>query len=86
MISAAEQNQIDLRNRLRRSADLPLLGGPTEARRLAAVKANADFEAAFATYRDQVAHEWAGNADGFFANLSRYSAARKRFQAWRSLK
>jgi hypothetical protein len=82
------QNDADLinqRNRLREVAGLPLLDGPTEAARLAAVQADADFEAAFADRRDEFA-EWRGNSDGFFANLGRYSAARRRFRVEQSSK
>jgi hypothetical protein len=79
-----EANQIDQRNRLRAEAGLPLLDGPTEAARLAAVQADADFEVAFAARRDEFAHAWANNADGWMASVGRYSAARQQVRSEQS--
>jgi hypothetical protein len=73
------------RNQLRGEAGLPPLDVEIETARLAAVRADADFEDAFAKYRDQVFHEWTGNS-GYFANLARYSSARQRFRAEQSSK
>ena len=67
----------DPRNALRLASGLPLLDTAAELLRLQAVADEAQFEAAFTASRDQYAHQWTSNRDGYFANLGRYAAARK---------
>jgi hypothetical protein len=63
---------------------LPPLDVEIETARLAAIRQFADFEAAFAKRRGELADQWTGNAEGFFANLGRYAAARQLFRAEQS--
>jgi hypothetical protein len=77
MVLSSDQFDIAERNRLRKAAGLPLLDPTKEAARLAGVKAQADFEVAFASRRDKLADRWADNADGWMSNYGRYIEARR---------
>lgn len=68
---------IELRNRLRAEARLPLLDVGAENKRLAAVREQAAFEREWQRRRPEFAHQWVGNSDGWLTNMGRYSRARQ---------
>lgn len=79
MVAIVEQLDIEDRNHLRSQAGLPLLDPAIEITRLAAVQADADFEAAFAARRNEFAHQWTdyNNASSIMSKLARYHHARQ---------
>jgi hypothetical protein len=71
---------IELRNRLRAEARLPLLDVGAENKRLAAVREQVAFERKWQRRRPEFAHQWVGNSDGWLTNMGRWSLARQQIR------
>jgi hypothetical protein len=69
---------IETRNRIRAVAGLPLLDVEAESKRLDAVRGQAEFEREWERRRDEFAHQWSRNTDGWLTNMARVSIARRR--------
>jgi hypothetical protein len=71
---------IEIRNALRREANLPPLSVEDEARRLVVARDEASFESYFKQNHHRFSHLWADRSRGFLTNMGIWNAVRKKLR------
>jgi hypothetical protein len=80
VIPREDLRTIEIRNALRREANLSPLSVEDEVRRLVVARDEASFESYFKQNRHRFSHLWADRSRGFLTNLGIWNAVRKKLR------